>query len=225
MTTMTATLRSVLVAAVTALMVTGCAAAGDDMPQDAAGQTQDDVAQLTLHQEFDRYRDRYTHMQQLLAEAQRHVHDGQWEWNRGDDLPMNGADGVAPLRGSDVLNSYYLTTSRTWTPPHASGAERDLDPMIEYFTSKGWTFRQRPISGSHEVWAWTGDGWQIRYSLDVDGRYSLDVYSEPFWTNDSDALSAAVYGRATLDWPAESRPGEYPTPPTWDDPVVNRPKI
>ncbi|PZE86506.1 hypothetical protein DEI91_05375 [Curtobacterium sp. MCBD17_032] len=66
---------------------------------------------------------------------------------------------------------------------------------------------------------------QIQYSLDVDGRYSLDVSSEPFWTNDSDALSAAVSGRATLDWPTESRPGEYPTPPTWDDPVVNHPKI
>ncbi|PYY36925.1 hypothetical protein DEJ16_01575 [Curtobacterium sp. MCJR17_055] len=213
-----------LVALVMTVLLAGCAAGAAQQTKDAAGLTQDDVAELTLHEEFDRYRDRYRHMQQLLEEAQNQVHRGDWEWDRGDDLPLDGSNGVAPLPGSTVVNSYYLRAPRSWAPPGASGAKRDLDPMLEHFRAKRWTFEVRARSGSHEVRAWTGDGWQIQYSLDVDGRYSLDVYSEPFWTNDSDALSAAVYGRATLDWPTESRPGEYPTPPTWDDPVVNHPK-
>ncbi|WP_159573558.1 hypothetical protein [Curtobacterium sp. 18060] len=34
-------------------LVTGCAAGGNQMPTDAAGLTQDDVAEMSLHQEFD----------------------------------------------------------------------------------------------------------------------------------------------------------------------------
>ncbi|WIB27264.1 hypothetical protein [Curtobacterium sp. MCSS17_015] len=142
-----------LVTLVVVVLLAGCAAGAAHTTEDAAGLTQDDVAELTLHEEFDRYRDRYRHMQHLLAETQNQVHHGEWEWDRGDDLPLDGSNGVAPLLGATFVNSYYLHAPRTWAPPGASGAKRDLDPMLEYFRTKGWTFRVRAISGSHEVWA------------------------------------------------------------------------
>ena len=195
------------------------------MPEDAAGLTQAEVGKLTLHEEFDLYRERFNRMEQLLEGAQRAVHDGEWEWNGADDIPQIGGDGVAPLPGADTDNSYSITAGRIWMPPGATGAERDLDPMIEYFEGQGWAIDQRAISHSYEVWADTGDGWQINYALRTNGRYSLDVYSELFWTNDDDALSEAVGSRAGGVHPPSSRPGEYPAPPTWDSPVISPPKI
>jgi hypothetical protein len=216
-------------AIVTALLVvglaTGCAPGGPEMQKDAAGLTQEQVRELTLHQEYDRYRDHYQHMQRLLEGAQLAVHDGEWEWVAGDGIPGIGGDGVAPLPGADTKNSYFLTSGRIWMPPGATGAQRDLDPMIEYFEHQGWAIDQRAISDSYEVWANTGDGWQINYSLRTNGRYSLDVYSELFWTNDALDLSTAVYGRSALQWPDDSVPGEHPVPPSWESPIINQPEI
>ncbi|QWS32429.1 hypothetical protein KM842_08960 [Curtobacterium sp. L6-1] len=69
------------------------------------------------------------------------------------------------------------------------------------------------------------DGWHVEYFIQPSGRYSLTVSSDLFWTNNANALARAVFGRASLRWPDRSSPGEYPEPPTWDDPVVNHPKI
>jgi hypothetical protein len=76
-----------------------------------------------------------------------------------------------------------------------------------------------------EVWATTGEGWQIQYTAQENGDNPITVYSEPFWTNDGNALSDAIYGRSTVTFPDRSLPGEYPPFPSWDDPVVNKPKI
>ncbi len=67
------------------------------MPIDAAGLTQEDVATMSLHEEFDAYRQRYHHMQELLAGAQRAVNDGPWDWTGSDRGTEVGGDGVAPL--------------------------------------------------------------------------------------------------------------------------------
>jgi len=225
MNTMQSTLRTITTAVLTLGLLTGCAAGGTAMPTDAAGLTQDDVAEMSLHQEFDAYRDHYQHMQQLLKEAQLPVHAGEWLWGPGDDLPGIGGDGVAPLPGSDTENSYDMSSTRIWSPPGTIDQKRDLQPMIDYFTEQGWTIERRTITGDQEVWATTGDGWQIQYTAQENGDNPITVYSEPFWTNDGNALSDAIYGRSTVTFPDRSLPGEYPPFPSWDDPVVNKPKI
>ncbi|MBT1678518.1 hypothetical protein [Curtobacterium aurantiacum] len=206
-------------------LLSGCVAGGNRAPTDASGLTQDDVAEMSLHQEFDAYRAHYEQMQRLLKAAQLQVHDGEWEWGGGDDLPMDGANGVAPLTGSTFNNSYYLTSTRLWSPPGATDQQRDLQPMIDYFTDQGWTIEHRTITGDEEVWATTGDGWQIQYTAQENGDNPITVYSEPFWTNDSNALSTAVYGRSIVKFPDRSLPGVYPDFPQWDDPIINPPKI
>ncbi|MBF4614103.1 hypothetical protein [Curtobacterium sp. VKM Ac-1376] len=162
-------LRTVMTAALALGLLTGCAAGGDQMPADAAGLTQDDVAKMSLHQEFDAYRDHYQHMQRLLRDAQLQVHDGEWEWGGGDRVPLIGGDGVAPLPGSDTKNSYDMSTTRLWSPPGASDQQWDLQPMIDCFRDQGWHIEQRTIAGDQEVWASTGDGWQIQYSAQENG--------------------------------------------------------
>ena len=151
------------------------------MPVDAAGLTQEDVATMSLHEEFDAYRQRYHHMQELLAGAQRAVNDGPWEWTGSDRGTEVGGDGVAPLAGSDAVNSYFLRTDRIWAPPGATGDPRDLQPMVDYFDEQGWRHREGHPAGTHDTWANTDDGWQIEYVVQPNGRYSLTVYSELFW--------------------------------------------
>ena len=50
MNTMQSTLRTMTMAVLTLGLLTGCAAGGTQMPTDAAGLTQDDVAEMSLHQ-------------------------------------------------------------------------------------------------------------------------------------------------------------------------------
>jgi hypothetical protein len=218
-------LRTITTAALALGMLAGCAVGGDRMPTDAAGLTQHEVAGMSLHQVFDAYRDHYDRMQRLLRNAQLQVHEGEWEWDSGDVVPQIGGDGVAPLPGSDTKNSYDMRSGRLWSPPGATGQQRDLQPMIDYFTEQGWDIKQRTVTGDHEVWTTTGDGWQIIYSAQSNGRYTLEVYGEPFWTNDAHALSTAIYGRSTVKFPDRSLPGVYPAFPQWDDPIINPPKI
>jgi len=212
-------------ALVVSMLFTGCSTRRGSMPVDAAGLTQEDVATMSLHEEFDAYRQRYHHMQELLAGAQRAVNDGPWDWTGSDRGTEVGGDGVAPLAGSDAVNSYFLRTDRIWAPPGATGDPRDLQPMVDYFDEQGWRHREGHPAGTHDTWAKTDDGWQIEYVVQPNGRYSLTVYSELFWTNDGDALSEAVGGRNDGVHPEESLPGEYPPFPVWDDPIVSPPKI
>ncbi|WP_111090183.1 hypothetical protein [Curtobacterium sp. MCPF17_003] len=225
MKTMRPMLRAITTAALTLGLLSGCAGGGTQMPTDAAGVTQHDVAEMSLHQEFDAYRDHYEHMQRLLKAAQLQVHDGEWEWGGGDRVPLIGGDGVAALPGSDTKNSYDMSTTRLWSPPGTLDQERDLQPMIDWFTDQGWTIERRTITGDQEVWATTGDGWQIQYAAQENGDNPITVYSELFWTNDASALSEAVGGRNDAAYPDHSLPGVFPPFPAWDDPIVSPPKI
>jgi hypothetical protein len=218
--------RSGLVAvALTALGLAGCAVRGPEMPKDAAGLTQEQVHAMTLHEEFDRYRDRYDHLQRLLAGAQLAVHGGEWHWNGGDDIPQIGGDGMAPLPGADTHNTYALTSSRSYDPEGAEGAKSDLDPMLDYFAANNWSSHVERVGPTYYLDGFTSDGWRVEYLVQRSGHYSLTVYSDLFWTNDDDALSEAVGSRAAGLHPRSSRPGEYPDPPTWDSPIISPPKI
>jgi len=217
-------LGAVVLSVVTVLAVSGCASgagsAGEDA-RDAAGLTQAEVAGLSLEEEFGLASERYVEMQGVLEEAQLQISDGAWFWNGGDVLPVAaGADAFGePLPGADDDNSYFFTAGRILEPEGAEGARSDLDPMIEYFDQKGWESGSREIGRNSEARADSGDGWWVTYTVRPNGQYSLAVYSEPFWTNDSGALFSAIADRDPADFPEESVPGEYPPFPSWSDPV------
>ncbi len=194
------------------------------MPVDAAGLTEDDVAELSAQQEFDRYAERYAQMQVVLAEAQRAVHVGEWSWIGGDRVPNIGGDGIVPLRGAGPRNSYFLRSDRLWSPAGATGDPRDLQPMIDFFGQRDWSYRERTRGRYHEVLADTGTGWHVEYEVQPDGDYGLTVYSGQYWTNDGHALTEAVGGRNDGEYPEESLPGEYPPFPKWSDPIISPPK-
>ncbi len=142
---------------------------------------------MSLHEEFEAYRQHYHHMQELLAGAQRSVNDGPWDWIGGDRVPGIGGDGLEPLPGADTLNSYDLRTDRIWSPP---------EPPVTLGTCSRWSTTSTNRAGAprgpprrdHDTWAKTDDGWQIEYVVQPNGDYSLTVFSELFWTNDDDAL-------------------------------------
>lgn len=226
MTTMQTTIRAAVTALLAVIALCGCTAGGwKNVHEDAGGLTQAEVAELSPREEYDLLRERYDHMQRLMRDAQLTVHDGTWEWGGGDDIPHAGGNGPVKMPGSTVTNSYDLASSRLWKPDGATGARRDLVPMIEYFTARGWKTYERDFGDDHDIRGVTGDGWQFIYTVQANGKYALDVYSESFWTNDGNALFRAVAGRSTMTVPDPSKPGEYPPFPTWDAPIVNPPKI
>ncbi|WIE75143.1 hypothetical protein [Curtobacterium sp. MCSS17_007] len=180
---------------------------------------------MSTKREFDLYSERYAQMQVVLTEAQRAVHVGEWSWIGGDRVPNTGGDGIVPLRGASPVNSYFLQSDRLWSPPGATGASRDLQPMIDYFGKQDWSYRKRTIGRYHEVLADTGTGWYVEYEVQPSGDYGLTVYSGQYWTNDSLALTEAVGGRNDGEYPEESLPGEYPPFPKWSDPTIRPPKI
>ncbi|PYY38187.1 hypothetical protein DEJ32_10805 [Curtobacterium sp. MCPF17_046] len=222
---MTTKLLAIVVAALILGGTVSCTAGGKSMPKDAAGLTRADVSELSLRQEFNRYREHYEEMQRVLAAAQRAVHEGEWDWNGGDDNPQIGGDGRTPLPGADVDNSYFLESSRAWTPEGATGSRGDLDPMIDYFEHRGANMHIERVADTYYLDGSVRDGWHVEYFIQPSGRYSLTVSSDLFWTNNADALARAVFGRASLRWPDRSSPGEYPEPPEWDAPIINRPRI
>jgi hypothetical protein len=217
-------LRAVLLSVVTVLAVAGCASgagsAGEDAP-DSAGMTQAEVAGMSLEEEFGLASERYSEIEGVLEEAQLQVSEGAWRWNGGDVLPSAGGPGSfgEPLPGADGDNSYYFRVGRTLRPDGATGAVADLGPMSSYFDEKGWKYGTRESDTKSEVRADTGDGWWLTYTVRENGQYSLVVYSELYWTNDSGALFSAIADRDPADFPEESVPGEYPPFPSWTDPV------
>ncbi|MDY0891709.1 hypothetical protein [Frigoribacterium sp. CFBP9030] len=176
---------------------------------------------MTLEDEFGLAAERYVEMQGVLEEAQVQLSDGSWFWNGGDVLPVAaGADAFGEaLPGADDDNSYFFTAGRILEPEGAEGERADLDPMIAYFDEKGWESGSREIGRNFEARADSGDGWWVTYTVRPNGQYSLAVYSEPFWTNDSRALFSAIADRDPADFPQESVPGEYSPFPSWSDPV------
>ncbi len=86
------------------------------MPTDAAGLTQEDVAAMSLHEEFEAYRQHYHHMQELLAGRTTRGQRRPRGLDRWDRVPGHRGDGLEPLPGADTLNSYDLRTDRIWSP-------------------------------------------------------------------------------------------------------------
>ncbi|PPI67937.1 hypothetical protein C5E12_12515 [Rathayibacter rathayi] len=192
--------------------------------RDAAGMTRAEVAALSLEEEFELNAQHYVHAQELLRDAQLRISDGVWLWNGGETLPEEGFNGGVGggLPGGTGENSYYVTCTRIIKPPGAQGEKSDLDPMVAYFEEQGWKYFVRETLDSADLWGITGDGYRINYFIQASGRYSIQVYSELFWTNDAHALFDAVASRDTAEFPEESLPGFYAPFPRWDAPIHPR---
>ncbi|MHC2185715.1 hypothetical protein ACVLV4_001357 [Rathayibacter agropyri] len=203
----------------------GCGAGEERNVRDAAGLTREDVAALSQEQEFALAAEHYAHVEDLLREAQLQISDGEWTWIGVDWIPWSGDSGGVggPLSGSTGANSYYFMASRLQVVPGGSGDEAGLEPMRRYFEQKGWKYYVREMSGSHDIWGMTGDGYQVTWAVRDNGRYSLDVYSELFWSNDSTELTIAIGGRDTTNTPITSPPGVFVPFPKWDDPFTRPP--
>ncbi|PPI67939.1 hypothetical protein C5E12_12525 [Rathayibacter rathayi] len=91
--------------------------------------------------------------------------------------------------------------------------------MVAYFEEQGWKYFVRETLDSADLWGITGDGYRINYYIQASGQYSIQVYSELFWTNDAHALFEAVASRDYDPFPEESLPGVYVPFPRWDNPI------
>lgn len=225
----TTTRRRVVIAALAALLLAtaGCATStgrGNDVAEqgarDAAGATRQQVERMSLREEFDLAGERYERGQALLADAQARISDGVWTWNGGDVLPLPGDDAFGDVPdGATAENSYSFRTVRIIHPEGGTGAAADLEPMRRWFDEEGWRSRSAEIGQSTELRADTGDGWWVTWTVRKNGQYSVGVYSETFWTNDTDALVEAIAVRDPADFPEESAPGVSAPFPKWSDPV------
>ncbi|WP_146083557.1 hypothetical protein [Rathayibacter rathayi] len=203
------------------VVVSACSSNVTAQRRDAAGMTRAEVAGLTLEEEFELNAQHYVHAQELLRDAQLRISDGVWLWNGGETLPEEGFNGGVGggLPGGTGENSYYVRGGRIITPEGANGSLADLDPMREYFEDQGWRYFVRESSAYAELWGITGDGYRVKYYIQESGVYSIQVYSELFWTNDAHALFEAVASRDYAPFLEESLPGVYVPFPRWDNPI------
>ena len=202
--------------------VAGCSWIGDG-DVDAAGMTQAEVEALSPEEQFNLFGERYVVMQEMLADAQRAVSSDSWTWGSKGTSPNGGLGQRGSMRGATNENSYMINTSRTIKLPGASGEKADLDPMIEYFESQGWsvTVGEYPDTGNFYVRGGTRDGFGLQYTIRPHGQYSLELISKVFW-GDTRALSTAIVERIPAEEfeILESLPGEYIAFPKWSDPIV-----
>ncbi|PPF25194.1 hypothetical protein C5C18_12685 [Rathayibacter tritici] len=199
----------------------GCWPDASVQRRDAAGMTRAEVAGLTLEQEFELNAQHYAHMNELLRDAQLRISDGVWRWSGGETLPQEGYNGGVGggLPGGTGENSYYVRGGRIVMPEGATGSLDDLDPMRIYFEERGWQYYTRERTIDAEIWGISGDGYRVKYFIQASGVYSIQVFSELFWTNDAHALFEAVASRREREHPEESLPGVYVPFPSWDSPV------
>lgn len=212
-----------LAAALAAVLVlSGCSMKGSSM--DAAQKTQSEAEQLTLEQQFGLLGDRYERMQDLLLDTQLRIADADtsWVWISSGVAPSQGNVAPTALAGGNANNSYFLDARRAIRLPGASGVRSDLDPVIDFFSERGWEAEVEEDPGNAwNVRARTDDGYLVRYSVQQNGQYNLAIFSGTFW-GDTQGLLGAAIERVPKDQLAteESLPGEFAQFPKWSDPVL-----
>lgn len=191
---------------------------------DAAGLTLSQVQELSLEEQFDLVRQRDARMRVLITEAQDQVSPDTWKWLSSSLAPMSGANAPGAVPGATRDNSYYLEVTRSIRLPGATGAREDIEPVVAYFESKGWETSVIELGGDR-FWAKanTGEGYWVAYTVQPNGQYNLEVFSEMFWGNSRELL-AAITNRIPLDVLKmfESKPGVFIPFPEWNDPVRER---
>ena len=217
------------VTVVLALGVTGCTANGGEFmrgsgERDAGGLTPAEVG--GLEEQFDLVREREERMQELLTEAQLQISEGVWNWGQKGGGPITGPN-VWAVAGMNLDNSYYLNIMRWIAPEGATGDKRDLEPMAEYFATKGWETTLREVgSGDSELLADTGEGYVLGWRVKDNGTYNMEIMSKSYW-GDARELLHAVGDRVPPETYEieESVPGLYLPFPEWSDPEIYGPKL
>lgn len=190
--------------------------------QDAGGVTRSDVAKMSPEQEFVLAGQRLSVVEDLLEESQKAIYSGEWSWIGSGIAPESAIYGIVDdsLEGADGHNSYYLELSRFHKPKGASGDRADLAKARRFFEARGWEVREQKLSDDFFLKALTPDGYRVEYMVHANGQYTLAVFTQLFWTNDSNALVHSIVARAPRDFPQSSLPGVREKFPSWSDPVA-----
>jgi hypothetical protein len=184
--------------------------------RDAAGQTQAEVAKLSLQEEFELYGQRYEHANKYLEQAQRALDAGEWEWT-SNGLAASAGDGLA---GTTSENSYSLSMSRAIQRGSTYPDATVTKGLEEFFTKQGWSIGHDQVSGDEFLAGFTDDGYTIEYVFRDNGRISVEARSSTYWTNDSLELGETIHVRLKEGVRKQSKPGESIPYPRWEDPVA-----
>jgi len=186
--------------------------------------TRAEVEEMTLREQFELVGQRSDRMHELLADAQLQISSEPWRWGSYGIIPELGTN-VWSVRGMDPDNSYFLSAWGAVRPEGAIGHQSDLEPMIDYFDSKGWeTELSDRVNGGYRVMADTGEGFLVSWTVQPNGQYNMEVMSKTFW-GDSHALLRAVGDRIPVDplGADATVPGVRVPFPSWDDPATYAP--
>ena len=203
------------------LGLTACGAA-EEGGRDGAGMTEREAA-ASIETQFQRVKERHLRMYELLTDAQLHVSDGLWERGHLGVVPVPGPNAWS-VRGMGIENSYYLGLYASIHLPGGVGEKKDLDPMLEYFESKGWPVKVYEWSTGWAARADTGEGFMVTWQIQQNGQYNIDVMSKTFWGSGRQ-LQREVVSRIppeNLDF-SDALPGVKPKFPNWDDPATHHP--
>ena len=189
--------------------------------KDFGGMTRNQVEELSIEDQYGLLSDRFDVMLNLLEQAQRPLHDGEW---RVGDYGRITAGHYSPtsLTGMNSRNSYFVQTARVWDSPNTGNSTADLLPLEELFREQGWRYRYAEVemlSGTmHVIRAEVGDGWRIVCRVDSSGQFILEVMSGSFWA-DALAVKFALHNRVADLGPDHAPPGVIPEFPAWDAPL------
>ena len=214
-------IKAVVAVAALAVVLASASCGIPNIDADAAGQTQIEVRAQSLQKQYELFGERYERLGRVLTEAQLHISDGTWHWIANGVLPSPGSTGYDALAGASRENSYYLHASRAVLLPGAAGDRADLQPMLDYVESQGWSAEVSDQGdGTHIARATTGDGMLIAYTVQKNGQYNLSVSTATYW-GDYRALQNYISDRVPdTDLVEEAAAGELTPLPEWDAPVV-----
>lgn len=193
---------------------------------DGAGLTRAEVERMSLREQFELVGERDARMYELLAEAQLQISDEPWSWLNHGVIPTMGFN-VWLVPGMNDDNSYFLDVGAAIHPEGARGESVDIDPMVEYFESKGWPFEiEHESEFRHTIQGDTGEGFLVSWTVQPNGQYNMIVMSKTYW-GDAHGLLREVADRipkGALDI-GDAVPGVRPQFPSWDDPATHAPNL
>lgn len=172
--------------------------------------------ELSLEEEFTLYGQRYECANEYLAQAQRALDAGEWEWTSNGVLPAGGEG----LTGATDKKSYSLSMSRAIQRGNSYPDEAVTKGLEEFLKKQGWRIGHDRVASDINLAGFTDDGYTIKYVFRENGRISVEVRSSTYWTNDSLTLGETIHARLKEGVRKESKPGESIAFPRWNDPAV-----
>ncbi len=222
-----------VIALVMALMMSGCGPQEDQM-QDHTGTTQDQIQDLSIHDQYELAEQRYLELQELAGEVQSQIHDGDWAApSVGSEInPRMGSSlGRAP-EGATKNNSYYFDVFRTYAPAEDEDLHDIIRQTSDDWADRGWQISIEKIDNRTFLNATTSDHYWFELAENThNDQLHFRGHSPVYWVTDYMELGRATQQRreaqneAADEWPvadqsSETRrlfqPGEHRPFPAWE---------